>query len=77
MPNASIIIYAIVGIIVTYFDFEILYKKEYDELKAKREAQDAAVCIMLMFMIFLWPLLIVWRYVKFLVNVKRGKYKFQ
>lgn len=60
--NIAAIIYGIIGIIVVFHEHNKYFKKEYDELKKQRLAQDSAYIIYLMMVWLLWPLNLVIRY---------------
>ena len=58
-----IIVYFIIGMILTIYWWNSLYKKDYKELIAKRECEEPMVILFWLFTTYIWPVVLCVRFI--------------
>lgn len=59
-------IYILIGIIYTFYVWNKEYKKDYNELRKEGEVEEGMACMLLLVLVFTWPL-------KFILNLFKTK----
>lgn len=80
MTTAEIcsLIYLVIGLIVTYFEFKCIYNKQIKEIEdAGKEVESSMYGIVVTTHTIAWPLLVAFRYATLLSKLKKGEWKLQ
>jgi hypothetical protein len=67
----GVIIYLFIGIVLTIYWWNSLYKKDYKELIAKGECEEPMVILFWLFTTYIWPVVLCVRIIKYYHDKKR------
>ena len=74
--DICVLIYLVIGDLITYCEFECIYNKEIKEIKdAGKEVESSMFSIVVTTHIIAWPLLVAFRYATMLSKLKSGEWK--